>query len=218
MILVFLKEFNKSDENTIFLRSSFSDDISKAFYNENNLPKCPKCNTHKHFEWHCSYVRNICTIINSEIVRTSVEILRLRCNGCTDTHAILPDDVIPYSYYGKSFVMHCLKLYYLENKSVSDIVSITNTYEKLIYKFLKKYSDEFLSLIFFLKAYLNVYLKPDTPSENIFKLIYNIESFKEFLKNYFAATNRIFLMRKRQNIVTRKNLIGYHICKYMGFT
>ena len=218
MILVFLKKFNKIYENTIFLRSSFSDDILKVFYHENDVPKCPKCNTNKHIEWHCSYVRNICTVINSEIVRTPVEILRLRCTGCTDTHAILPDDVIPYSYYGKSFVMYCLKMYYLENKSVSDIVVTTNTYDKLIYKFLNKYSDEFLSLLFFLKVYLEIYLQADTPSKKVLNIICNIESFKDFLKDYFLSTNKVFLMRNRQNIITRKNLIGYHICKYMGFT
>lgn len=218
MILVFLNQFNNYDENTIFLRSSFSADILKAFYNENNLPNCPKCNTNKYFEWHCSYSRNICTIINSEIVRTPVEILRLRCTGCTDTHAILPDDVIPYSYYGKSFVMHCLKMYYLENKSVVEIVSITKTYDKLIYKFLKQYTDEFLSLIFFLKIYLSIYLEPDSLPHNILKVINNIKNFKQFLKDYFSSANRVFLMRKRQNIVTRKNLIGYHICKSIGFT
>lgn len=218
MILVFLDKFNRYDENTIFLRSNLSVNILNAYYSENTLPNCPKCNTNKHFEWHCSYSRNICTIINSEIVRTKVEILRLRCSGCTDTHAILPDDVIPYSYYGKSFVMHCLKMYYLENKSVADIVSITNTYEKLIYKFLKQYSDEFLSLIFFLKTYLSIYLEPDTSPNNVLEIINKIKNFKQFLKDYFSSTNRVFLMRKRQNIVTRKNLIGYHICKSVGFT
>jgi len=218
MILVFLNKFNKCYENTIFLRSNFSGNISNAFNHEDEFPKCPKCTSNKHFVEHCTYVRNICTIINSEIVHTSIEVLRLRCTGCAKTHAILPDDVIPYSYYCKSFVMHCLKMYYLENKSVSDIVSITNTYEKLIYKFLNQYSNEFLSLIFFLKTYLNIYITTDTHYKNIFKIIYNIENFKKFLKEYFSSTNRVFLMIKRQNIISRKNLIGYHSCKYMGFT
>lgn len=218
MILCFFSKFNKIDENNIFLTPNLSDDICEAFKHENNLPKCPKCNTNKHFEFHCTYTRNICTVINSEVVTTTVEILRLRCTSCKKTHAILPDDVIPYCYYGKSFVMHCLKLYFLENKSISEIILLTNTYEKLIYKFIRQYSSEFLSLIFFLKTYLNTFLKTDTLPENLLQVINNIKNFKEFLKEYFLSTNKVFLMRKRQNIISRKNLIGYHICKYMGFT
>jgi len=218
MILCFFIKFNKINENNIFLNSNLSEDMYKAFKHENDFPKCPKCNTNKYFEWHCIYTRNICTIINSEIVHTNVEILRLRCNSCKKTHAILPDDIIPYCYYTKSFVMHCLKLYYLEQKSVSEIVLLTNTYEKLIYKFINEYRDEFLSIIFFLKIYLNIYLETDTSAKNLFQIIHNIKNFKEFLKDYFLSTNRIFLMIKRQNIVSRKKLIGYHTCKYMGFT
>lgn len=218
MILFFFSKFNKIDENIIFLRSNILSEFYELVCLENNIPKCPRCNTSKHFVNHCSYVRNICSIVDSKIISTTIEILRLKCNSCGQTHALLPDDVIPYCYYGKSFVMHCLKLYYIDNKNVSEIVSLTNTYEKLIYKFLKIYSGEFCSLMFFLKSYLSIYLETKTPPRKIFSILNSIENFKNFLKEYFSSTNRVFLMRKRQNIISRKNLIGYHSCKYMGFT
>lgn len=212
MVLVFYEKFNRIDENQIFFKSNMQM-VSK----QENLPKCPKCNTNKHFVKHCTYNRNVCSIINSEIVTMTVEILRLWCNGCEKTHAVLPDDIIPYCYYGKSFVLYCLRLYYLENKSVCEIVELTNTYEKLIYKFLNRYADEMYSLMLFLKVYLSQ-LAEELSRQKTIRILFQIENLKEFLMKYFLSSKRIFLMPERQNVVSRKTLVGYDICKNIGFT
>jgi predicted DNA-binding protein YlxM (UPF0122 family) len=215
MILVFLKNFNIEDPYPAFFKQMIE---SLEHINEQGIcPNCPKCKTNKHFVLHSIYDRHMCIVRGSEIIQKIIPILRLRCNGCTDTHAILPDDVIPYSPYGKSFVMYCLKLYYLENKSVSHIAELTNTYEKLIYRFLKRYSDEMISLIVFIRTQLNLWIEKSS-HEKALQILSSLKNFREFLMRYYLVSNRIYLMSKRQNLVTRKTLIGYQICKYMGFT
>ncbi len=199
MIILYLKKNNIKIENIVKELNS-------------KYPSCPKCKTNKFFKVHDSYSRNVCVFRNEKVERLEILIQRLLCTSCGTTHALLPDDIIPYAYYSKSFIMYCLIEYYINGVSVSDIVEKTNTYPMLIYKLLKKFKSELTSLIIFLKTYLDKDLKIKEPPKKMINLIINIKSFSNFLKNYFFNTYNIFLMNKRRNIVSKKTLIGYMIC------
>jgi len=42
----------------------------------------------------------------------SVEIRRVRCKSCGHTHAILPDDIVPYSTYSLLFILRVLAAHF----------------------------------------------------------------------------------------------------------
>jgi hypothetical protein len=51
-------------------------------------------------------------------VTHSVNVLRLRCDSCTHTHAILADILIPYGSYSLLFILLVLRDYFLRVKTV----------------------------------------------------------------------------------------------------
>ena len=67
-------------------------------YRENFLPllgclelHCPYCLSSTH--WHCWYER----FVKGE--ELPIRILRVKCCGCSKTHAVLPDFLSPYKHY-----------------------------------------------------------------------------------------------------------------------
>jgi transcription elongation factor Elf1 len=86
--------------------------------------KCPKCGAKHSCIRHASYERNICFInADHNIISKKMNILRVKCNSCKSTHAILPNDIIPYCIYSFSFILSVLKDYYIDNDKISDICS-----------------------------------------------------------------------------------------------
>ena len=60
---------------------------------------CPSCSAKNSFTRHATYLRNIC-ILNFDVFETKeLDILRLYCNSCGKTHAILPAETIPYCFF-----------------------------------------------------------------------------------------------------------------------
>lgn len=64
-------------------------------YCTNEPIKCPKCGTSGNFKGHGSYKRNL--IYPYTIIKITVD--RLKCLGCETTHALIPEDAVPYRQY-----------------------------------------------------------------------------------------------------------------------
>ncbi len=80
---------------------------------------CPKCGAKHSFIRHAVYERNVCYLNdNFEICEMKINILRLLCNSCNSTHAILPNDVVPYCIYTFSCMFHVLVQHFVEHCSV----------------------------------------------------------------------------------------------------
>ena len=208
MILFYLEKIKHFKEAQMFLVNL----INSTKKHSKILPKCPKCQSNKFVEPHDEYKRYVCYVNDFVVYRDTITIQRIRCNGCIKTHALLHDDIVPYSHYCKSFIMYCLTKYYIYHESISSISTETNTYKKLIYRFIHTFKDEFFSIILFLKAYLSVELEYDDLPKKIHRLICKIKPLNLFMYEYFNSSKRVFLMRKRSNIITKKNLIGYTSC------
>jgi len=69
---------------------------------------CPVCGSGGNCHVHAYYGRKIVDFIQGKPVRSELTILRLVCNSCGHTHAILPDPIIPYSGYGLFFILRVL--------------------------------------------------------------------------------------------------------------
>lgn len=68
---------------------------------------CPKCGCRGNFRRHGSYGRRLVTL-SGELDLT---IERLRCLSCGATHAVIPEDVVPYKAYSESFMLATFRLW-----------------------------------------------------------------------------------------------------------
>jgi len=167
---------------------------------------CPKCGAKHLFTRHGSYERNICFMDNhNNICEEKICILRLKCTSCDGTHAVLPNDVIPYCIYSFSFVIKVLSKYYLENSKISDICSIFCISFQLIYGFISKFI-EFLDSAFSVLKNLECGLAR-IPT-GIISAINLYHQNKNFLYSYLFNTQWSFLMTKFHNMLSPPIFIG----------
>lgn len=69
---------------------------------------CPVCGSTGNCHIHAYYGRRIIDFIHGAPVTSRVTVLRLVCESCGRTHAVLPDLVVPYLSYGLFFLLRVL--------------------------------------------------------------------------------------------------------------
>ena len=79
---------------------------------------CPVCGSSFHCQIHAYYGRRIIDFICGVPVTTEVTVLRLACQSCGHTHAVLPDLIIPYSSYSLFFILRVLAEAFLHISSL----------------------------------------------------------------------------------------------------
>ncbi len=80
---------------------------------------CPNCGAKHNCTFFSSYSRNMITFENSSNTCHNIVITRVFCNSCSRTHAILPDNLIPYGSYSLSFILTVLRAYFLGPKTIT---------------------------------------------------------------------------------------------------
>ncbi|EKD94329.1 MAG: hypothetical protein ACD_26C00116G0005 [uncultured bacterium] len=169
---------------------------------------CPKCGARHSLTRHCTYHRNVCYVegISIAISEKKLTILRLLCTSCDSTHAILPNDIIPYKTFTESTINSILQRYFVFEEPISNISKELNlSYQfvsSLIYKALM-----FIKFIFvFLRSLGIEQISLDSPS-NIFKIIYgHFKDVKTLSIEYFENQQWPFLMTKFFNKKFNENL------------
>lgn len=71
---------------------------------------CPICGSFGNCRIHAYYGRHITDFIAGKSVKSDICVLRVLCNSCRRSHAILPDVIIPYSDYSLFFVLRLLDI------------------------------------------------------------------------------------------------------------
>lgn len=170
--------------------------------------KCPFCNAIHSFSRHGIYSRNICFLENSNIIEKKLNILRLICNSCKTTHAVLPADVIPYVIYSFSCIIQILTRYFLGNQGTLSIFKQFKISFQLIYLFIKKFIDHFCPCINFLRIFLSIEIDFNSSPKSILSVINNSFDFINFQFLYLNFLNSVFLMSRRQNILSQQLHIG----------
>ena len=82
---------------------------------------CPICGSSGNCHVHAYYGRRIIDFIHGKPVTQEITILRLVCEGCGHTHAVLPDMIIPYSSYGLFFILRVLAEAFLHLSSLESL-------------------------------------------------------------------------------------------------
>lgn len=82
---------------------------------------CPSCGSRGNCVPHGSYRRSLIEWERGQVVYDSVEIKRVWCGSCGHTHAILPDNIIPYTTYSLSFILRVLCAHFLGSGTVEGL-------------------------------------------------------------------------------------------------
>lgn len=167
---------------------------------------CPKCGAKHSLTRHGSYDRNVCFIDAAQnIVEQKFTLLRVKCSSCNSTHAILPNDIIPYCIYSFSFILSTLTEYYSNEHSIPDLSSIFSISFQLIYIFIAKFSSFLNSCSIVLRSL--GYVIPPNP-DTVVSVLNSYQLSGNFLYQYFFACQWMLLMTKFQNIVPRSIYIS----------
>jgi len=169
---------------------------------------CPKCGARHSLIRHCTYQRHICYIegVSIAVLEKKITILRLLCTSCDSTHAILPNDIIPYKTFSESTINYILQKYFVFEQSISMISKELNlSYQfvrSIIYKALM-----FVRILFVFLRLLGVELiSPHFPNI-IFKALYgHFKDTKTLSIEYYQNEQWPFLMTKFFNKKFNENL------------
>jgi hypothetical protein len=193
MIIDFTINFNNYDDRIL-------KDYSIITYT------CPKCGAKHSLTRHGCYERNILLIDElGNIQDRRIVVLRVKCSSCKTTHAILPNDIIPYCIYSFSFILKVLAAYYSKQHKVEEMCSNFCICFQVLYMFISK-----------LSAFLNS-CKPvlrslgyaiDFTPDTVVSAITNYQLNGNFSYQYFFNSQWIFLMLKFQNILPRPIYVG----------
>jgi hypothetical protein len=110
-----------------FGKSIFHSNTDLMIFNNfmNNLQvnkvTCPTCGAKYNCTFLSSYSRNMITFEKGSNTCHNISITRVYCNSCKHTHAILPDNLIPYGSYSLSFILTVLRTYFLGTKTVANL-------------------------------------------------------------------------------------------------
>ncbi len=167
---------------------------------------CPKCGAKHSLTRHGCYERNVFLIDEFDNIQDrKMLILRVKCSSCRSTHAILPNDIIPYCIYSFSFILKVLTAYYSKQHKVKEISSNFSISFQVIYVFISKLSS-FLNSC---KSVLRSLSSSMASTLNaIVASIANYQLNGNFLYQYFFNSQWIFLMLKFQNVLPRAIYIG----------
>jgi len=168
---------------------------------------CPSCLSKNRFTRHATYER----FVNHSFEEEKITILRLKCDSCGATHAILPAGIIPYCFYSIDCLMKILTSYLIDGKSIPRIARELAISEQIISIYLKKFVTLLSIIIEFLRILLNIHLSNDSNPAKILSLIDSNFNYLNFQKEFFIHTKQIFLMTRRRNILSGAVLVFAYI-------
>ena len=168
---------------------------------------CPKCGC-KHLVKHAIYLRNLVLLKDNIFSDEKFTIHRVICTSCGSTHAILPNDVIPYCIYSFSLILHMLYSIFVSGNSVLCIANKFNISFQLIYSFIARFTCFFNECIQCLKI-LEVLFPKNITKTIVIKLIFDyINLGNNFLKQYLFNFKWCFMMTKFHNMNSPPISIG----------
>lgn len=100
------------------------------------LETCPICKSTGNCHVHGYYGRRLIDYRNGQMEEAELCVLRVICDSCGHTHAILPDVIVPYSSYGIVFILLLLGEYFVRTGAIEKIcekygISMTQLYRWL---------------------------------------------------------------------------------------
>ena len=111
---------------------------------------CPICGSTGNCHIHHYYGRSIIDFKAGRQEKSDLCILRVFCDSCRHTHAILPDVIIPYSSYSLFFVLRLLGEYFAGLFTIEQLCERYDISQNQFFKWLalwKSHKKEWLGLL-----------------------------------------------------------------------
>lgn len=187
--------------------STLSSDLKENYYELcKNLNikdiECNNCHS-KHCQKHGYYERYY--LITSDDLKNEnnkVKILRVKCTECQHTHAILPEEIVPYQQYSLIFIVTALVLHYVQNKSIRKVCSLLDINERTFFKWAKTFKKQLI-------IYLGILSSLTFSFKNeLIRFCSYSKYVRDFGADFLRKTDRVFMQ-------THKNPPNYHIPKYL---
>ena len=162
-----------------YCQSDYDSDIANINYSK---IKC-SCGSTGHFHKHALYSRYLSLSPDNSV---SISIVRIKCESCNTTHALLPSIIIPYRILSNPCIINIIQSFRYVTDSASVISKITGFSRELVIKliafFIKFHKERLSSFLAVFSACVS-------------------DSF-DFIMNYFSEYHIMFMQR-----VTTKNMI-----------
>ena len=130
-------------KNSLFcklIRIKFSSKVLYYYFFTSVEPEketCPFCFSKGNCHIHAYYGRSLFDFINNSRVSHDITIVRVICDSCGHTHALLPDLIIPYDQYSLFFILRVLAEHFLSRSSIEELCERFGISRNLFFKWLK---------------------------------------------------------------------------------
>ena len=114
-----------------------SDDETRRFQTKESIGTCPVCGSCGNCHVHAYYDRSVIDFRNGRKVTDSLCVLRLICDSCHHTHALLPDILIPYASYSLMFILRVLGECFLGRSTMEHLCDRFSITPVQLHKWLK---------------------------------------------------------------------------------
>jgi len=148
MILKMLHDFNILSGGK---QNSLSREIYKQYISglEPVQLKCNNCHHRGYCTRYGFYERNY-LLSPADLNSEKIKIQRVKCKDCNTTHALLPEEIVPYSQYSIVFIFLALYQYYVEETTVAHICEGLGITPRVLYRWTHRFEvqkERFLGLL-----------------------------------------------------------------------
>jgi hypothetical protein len=160
------------------------------------LETCPSCGSCGNCSIHAYYGRSITDFSRGHREKSDLCILRVSCESCGHTHAVLPDIIIPYSGYGLLFVLQVLGEHFAGLHSVDEICELYGISRKQFYKWLslwKAHKREWLGLL----------TDAESSGLDFWKYLSGLDPYSGFSSDFIRLIGRSFLQSHKNPTTAR---------------
>lgn len=187
--------------------------IKSKDYNQKNINisnfKCPICGAKHSMIRHAYYFRFVISFFIGCFITSRLKILRVKCNSCNCTHAILPGDLIPYKQFNYSIFITILEKYFYNQNTGYELSEKYKVSFQTIYSFINTFisfkEDTFVTLRI-LKLADNLFR---SKSSKLIELIKNKLGFNNFIFKFNEINDWPFLMTKFRIASTRSIFVDF---------
>lgn len=165
------------------------------------METCPVCGSKGECHVHAYYNRTITDYAGGHRITYSVCIMRVICESCHHTHAILPDHIIPYGTHGLFFVLRVLSEHFFHFHSIEAICEKYSISDRLFHKWKTLFNKH-------KKLWLGSLPDSGMSSSDFMKDLIN-RPYSRFASEFISRFSFSFMQSHKNPSVIFKNTAGY---------
>lgn len=158
--------------------------------------ECPVCHIKGCCRRYAEYHRYMLDFTHEKTTTYTLSIVRVKCENCNHTHAILPDFIVPYREYSLIFILKVLMEYFLHTKPVTALCEKYQITPSMLYRW---------KTLFFLHHFLWMQCLEDSLKlypASFLKEILCDSCWPNFLSDFFLSFEISFLQSHANSIIS----------------